>query len=322
MDSLKLLGFVRPMLVLAVLLQPAALAQGELSAPAVGWTFDAAHAAARRIGGLPGAAILQKPLAVGFPIRQMAVSRRQDLLVAVSADAGGVSLIRTGPGGPESIELDAGFVSRDAIAISASGDAAAIYSASSQRLRIVRDLAKTAGDTLDLSVGLCEDAMLSVSDDGEAVAGLCRDGSLWLLNRRGEATKTGGPAVRAFVYHPRSREGMVLSREGDLYRVMPSAEMILERAGVAPVDASAAAWAATGDRDDLFALADGTVVRLNRVSGELSTHQCRCQPSGLFPTNLNDIVRLNDVSQLPIQLLEVSTGRFWFVPPDAAGDPN
>ncbi len=311
-------------LAVAILL-PAGLAraQGELSPPAVGWAFDSAQSSARRIGGIPGAAILQTPLPVGFSIGQMAVSRRLESFLAVSAPAGDLVLIRMKPDGPEVIRLDDGLAGQDpAIAISGSGDAAVSYRTSSQRLRIVRDLATLAVDTVDVAVKLCDGVSMSVSDDGEAVAGRCADGSLWLLNRKGEATKAAAPFLLSFVFRPGSREGTALSREGGLYRVLPAGEVLFERPGVAPADRQTAAWAFTGARHDLFAMTDGTVTRLDRQSGELTTHRCGCQPSGLFPTSLGDIVRLNDVSDLPVQLMEVSTGRFWFVPADATGDSN
>ena len=299
--------------------------QAAVSTPALGWAFDPGNGTARRIGGLPGAAILQAPVEAGFKIGTMAVSRRQDQLISLSVPDGDLMLVRIKQNGLETIKLDTGLSGQDPIATSSSGDAAVSYKRSSQRMRVMRGLAKAADLAVEFGASLCEDVALSVSDDGEAVAGRCADGSLWLFNSSGEGKLASGPPIKAFVFRAGSREGLALSRDGSLYRVMPSAETILERAGVASADHPAeAAFVATDNPHDLFALGDGTVIRINRVSGETATYHCDCQPSGLFPTGFGDIVRLNDVSQLPIQLFEISTGRFWFVPPDtdAAGDPH
>ncbi|MDQ2901215.1 MAG: hypothetical protein M3Y07_15665, partial [Acidobacteriota bacterium] len=66
---------------------PAAIPAQDLSAPVLGFAFDATQNSVRRISGIPGAASLDDPLDLGLSINHAAVASQRSYAL-VDTDAG------------------------------------------------------------------------------------------------------------------------------------------------------------------------------------------------------------------------------------------
>jgi hypothetical protein len=126
----------------------------QLRGPVLGYVLDARSQSVRPINGIPGAARIADPLPVPFPVAAAAFSSRSDFAVLVSADEDrGVFLLKDAGATPSLEPLVGGIAAVDRIALNAADSAAALYSAATRQLQIVRGLPADpqAGPALDLS---------------------------------------------------------------------------------------------------------------------------------------------------------------------------
>ncbi len=95
-----------------------AVAQGSISGPLLGFTFDAAGQSLHRVEGIPGSAVIGESLDLGFPVAKALISPGQDYALVISA-SGVVNFLKLGksdvtvqavgalPPGPDQVVLSA-----------------------------------------------------------------------------------------------------------------------------------------------------------------------------------------------------------------------
>ena len=63
----------------------------------------------------------------------------------------------------------------------------------------------------------------------------------------------------------------------------------------------------------------GTIAAIDFASASIEAVDCGCVPTGIEPLSASNLYRINEISDRPVMLFDVSTPspRVWFVPSDA-----
>lgn len=300
-----------------------------IGGPASGFILDGRSQAIRPINGLPGASLLGSPLAVPFRIGQAAIAR--DFALASRAEDGAlfvVSGLRDAV--PSVAPFDGAIPDVSLFSLSASGNAAVIYSAVTARIQIVTGLPgkPVAAPAVDVSPLPGAITAIEVNDGGSGVVAGVRDGAgnavYGLLSFSGDS----GPK---YLGRAQDLSALALLRDGAdaafADRFANQVFLVRDIAGNAEVSILA------GEQDGIdtpvaleavnaeLYIADAgsgslTVVDLvNRgapASIALPGSPTRCERLGGEP-----ILVLNEAGSAPLLLLDLTQGRnLFFVPAD------
>ena len=332
---------MRSLLVSFLLLgAPAAAQPGQLSGPVAGYVYDQAASALRPVRGVPGAATLGDPLALGIAPEAGFVAPRQDLAVLV-ATGGSTHWYSLSGNAATEVAAQGSIATPERVVFSPSGAAAALIGSRSvqvvtglpARPALAGSIATTAGgcDAVRADAGAnagaagrsaCATPSLAVSDDGA-----------WLLLASGNglrlvAVASGssitlmpvGPSA-AVAFSPGSHDAAIFTA-GSLSLIHDAAgaasQQLVARnsalataVGVAFSTDGATLWAAGGAGLVMsYDLAGGAVVELS--SGAAATAM---EPMGGF-------FRLNQAGAGPLWLGDPNAGspRAFFVPPAATSN--
>ena len=302
--------------------QPARIAR-----PGLGYAWDSRSQEIRPIHGLPGAAILGERLPLGSNAAA-AVSPRHDVALTVSAVDGKVRLIRLSTGDQQEIPGFAAAPSR--LVFSASGTAAA---AIGSRIQIVTGLADNPGvQDVITPADAASPAAIAVSDDAQLVLMSVTSGdtaALWLLAPGYSPVRLPVTTpVAAVAFRPGSTDAVAIDANGAVYGIRNSGfpgevVQILDAQ-----DKTAAAVAVSVSADGTLAYSShraGTLAVIDLVNAAIQTVPCGCAPAGMERLAAPGLFRVNEISDGPLMLFDVSTPtpRVWFVPADApVADPD
>jgi len=133
---------------LFLLTLPALLLAGDSSAPALlrgpvlGYVLDGRSGSIRPLNGIPGSSHLGRPLALPFPVSRAVFSSQADFALLVSGREDGAVFLASDLGGPSPVLMPvAGAIEGpDRIVMNSVESAAALYSAYTRRVQIVRGL--------------------------------------------------------------------------------------------------------------------------------------------------------------------------------------
>jgi hypothetical protein len=289
--------------------------------PGLGFAWDGRSNQIRPIHGIPGAAVLGEGTGnTGFA--SISISPRHDLALAVSAIDGRVQLVRPSSGDAQDLPELAAAPSR--LIFSPSGTAAL---AAGSRLQILTGL-PDAPSVQELAIppdsGM--PTALAISDDTQLVilsTGSGDTASTWLLAPGFAPVSLSVPgALAAAAFRPGSRDAVALGSDGAVYRILNSSFP----GEVAPVisaeerTANPVAVRVSADgRNAYSANRIGTLAKIDLFAASLETIQCGCVPTTIEPLTSSDLYRINDISDRPVMLFDVSTStaRVWFVPADS-----
>jgi hypothetical protein len=301
---------------ITVAAQPAAVVT-----PRIGFAYDVRLGAIRPIRGIPGAAILGDGIG-GGNIAAAAISPRQNYALAQGREDRRVYFLRLDADSTNFSPVPGTLPDADRMVFSATGSAAALYSSSSGRLQILNgfdsipeahDVAAPAGNSAPVAIAISDDAQsVAIAFGGES-------GEVWWLDR--------GGAQRAL---PKPASALAFSRDGTrLLGVTPGGDVYLVRkfsvdsevqtvySGEPTQQTLAAAFAPTENRA-LTVNEKGVVAWIDLTAGSVSTLSCQCRPATLHAQSTETLFRLNDISNLPVMLIDISLPepRLWFVPAD------
>lgn len=265
---------------LLFLIPLALMAQPSVAPPALGYFFDPDAGTIHPLTGVPGAGLLEGPLALGAferafisPNGRFAIVNAGDQAAALKWD-GTATPIDTGAARVE---------------FSPSGTAAVL--ASEGRLRVWTGLPDRAELAREIAV-YGEIQALAVSDDGSTVA-WAAEGGLMLSDSDGARMLAPGSEWTSIAFRRassdlaaagRSANQVILTRDG----------LAVPIAGPAQGIASPVGLAFTLDNRRLVAAnaGSGTVTVLDPETGESSETPCACQPDGLYRLRGNAVFRL------------------------------
>ncbi len=295
--------------------QPAAV-----KIPGIGFVWDGRSSQIRPIHGIPGAAILGEGLGkTGYA--SAVVSPRHDLALAIAADTGKVQLIRLASGDVQDVpEIDP---APSRLVFSPSGTAALAIGSKLQLLAGLPD-SLTVQD-LPLPTDAGEPSAIALSDDGQFVLFGTRSGdtaSTWLLAPGMSPVQLVLPGPIAVAsFKPGGWEAIALDPDGALYQIL-SSTVPAEVRQLLPGSSQTAnpiALRMSADGKRIFtANRLGTVAVIDAASTSILSVDCGCAPTGIEPLTSSSLFRINEISDRPVMLFDVSTPtpRVWFVPSD------
>lgn len=304
---------------------PAADPQSQIGAPVLGYVFDPAVKGIRPVIGIPGASIIGNPLDRGFSVASAVISPRQDFAIATVADNAAVRILMLQPGNFHSQILAAVAGVPQKIIFSPSGQTAGLYQQDQAKLQIFTQLPEepALAHEIDLT-GLTGDLLsAAVSDDGDLALILTGDqvnSILWLSYAGTGPVQLQVPsATSAISFRSGSHDAVLATRDGqiDLLQNLSSG---LDLLVLAPPDERTADPVAVQFSPDgaraYVVTQQGMVAEFGIQSQGATFLSCGCKPSGLSPLRSPMLMRLNEISDGPLMLLDtaLSEPRIWFVP--------
>jgi DNA-binding beta-propeller fold protein YncE len=283
----------------------------------MGFAWDGRSGDIRPVRGIPGASLLGDGIgATGYT--SAVISPHQHLALGLTAE-GKVQIIRLATGEVRDIPEILSAPSR--LVFSPSGAAALAIGTGFQ---IITGLSKSPAVLgLSLPPDSGNPSVIAISDDGQLVFAADDSGAAQFFAPGFAPVPLGLPSpVFAASFQPGTRDVIALGRDGAVYRILGS----------------------TGDVQQVFAderIADGVAVRvspdgariytanrlgtiavLDTAASALQTVDCGCTPTVLEPLNAPGLYRINEISDRPLMLFDVSqsTPRIWFVPSAPAAD--
>ena len=162
------------------------LVEAQIQAPTLGYVPDTELAAVRPILGIPGAATLGEALDLGVAIDAVAVSPRQDYILALS-NHHPVLVLPDGSGSLSLVRESASTVDR--IVLSPSGSAAALMDSDGRTIQVIAGLpqAPYLARTAAAPTAYGSPTVVAVSDDASLLLAAFSDsGAVFLLTEDAE----------------------------------------------------------------------------------------------------------------------------------------
>ncbi len=298
-----------------------------LSGPRMGLVFDGAAGNLRSISGIPGAAITGEPLSVGFEISRAAISPAQDAALVVNARGSSVALVRAAGSNWVVASLDGVQPGPALMAFSPGGSAAALYYGAG-RVQILTGLpaAPAVAGEVDVSGLPVPLAAMAVDDTGSfllVAAGPAESVSLYRVPMGSAPSLLGSfrsvSAVRLFSAGQQALVTDTLATT--VYRItgLAGAAAIQTIASARDGIQGLVAAAADSAGQRVFAATNtGAVFVFDLTGGPVTTLDCGCKPTGMFPLAGAATFRLTELAGGPLQVLDAnSTPRIVVVPPPA-----
>ncbi len=288
------------------------LSRPRTSGPLLGFIYDPASAAIRPISGLPGAAVVNDPIDIGFPVASAAVAPLHDCALAISSQDGLVRLIQFGARVSTTI-VSGAMPSPDRIVFSSSGTAALLYSTGAAHAQVLTGIPQSP-TVYDLPFSVASGTM-ALADDGAAVL-LPDAGGAQVWFGDGNAPVSLSVSAAAAAFRAGSHDALAATANGDLYLFEAAAnQWRLARSGDgATRNAAAVQFSADGVGGYVAAASGISVVDL--ATGESATMACNCVPTSLDPLMAGSIYHVTAAPSL-LWLFDASQAspHFWFVPP-------
>jgi len=314
-------------LLAASLLLPALVAGATIQGPELGYVFDSAKGELRPILGIPGAAVLGKPLALGVELRNVAVSPLQDYVLALGSEHNQAMVFTMSHSPLTPVMVEGADRGAGQIVISARGQAAALYYKDASRIEVVTGLpaAPKVSSELYLTAGQNLTA-IAVGDDGRTVLAAAGDrvfeaatgGEVPVLKDLGHVTAITIPAAGTALVADSGRNQIVRVR--GIGTGIESDVIAGPKEGISmPV---AVAVSLDGSRAFVANAKSGKVSTIDlKTEAAIISTACACTPTGLDRLAGNEVFRLTEVTSRPIWVLDAggSETRVLFVPAEPTG---
>ena len=301
---------------------PAFIAAATIQGPELGFVFDSAKKELRPILGIPGAAVLGQPLALGVDVRRVAISPLEDYVLAVGGEHNQAMVFAMSHSPSTPVMVQGADRGADQIVISAGGKAAALYYKNGSRIEVVTGLpaAPKVGSELYLSAGQTLTA-LAVADDGHTVLAAAGD-RLFQAAPGGEVPLLAELGHVAAISIPAAGTALIAdSSHNQIHRVRGIGAGIEADVIAGPKEgiATPVAVAVSHDGSRAFvANAKSRTVSIIDLKGEAAVRSiaCACTPSGLNRLAGNETFRLTEMSSRPMWMLDAggTEPRVVFVP--------
>jgi len=288
-----------------VTLASASFAQvfAQISVPTLGLLPDSGGL--RPAVGIPAAGSVGDVLPLTSQLGLTAASR--DYALAVAADSGTVLFITTDG---TSTAIAGVVASPDLIQLSPQGSAAAIFSASAQKVQILTGLPAAPAILREVSTATLQGApsALAVSDDGSLLAGIWPGGG-YLFRASGDLVPLPASSPLLAIAFSAGLADLALITSADV-QVLRDSGLTRVAAFDTPLSATAAALT-----PQLLIVADtqGNILTFDLNAGTSSSINCLCSPQGLFPVS-RTAFRLTGLESGAFKILDTSQGAVWLVP--------
>lgn len=290
----------------------------EIAGPTLGFVFDRATGAVRRVPGVIGAATIGDPIQAGFSLAQAYTAPQQDYVVGISARGLAVTLISLSHGAvSNTAALDLVPAGPDRVAFSPSGDSIALYYKDVRRLLALKGIPGKPQilSSWDLTAYPGDVTALAVADGGSALlAGITQasGGVLVLFRQDGSSSVVlpmNRPAAAQFLWE--STDAVVADQAQGTIDLLKNVTGSVEARlladagnGLAMPDLLAA------DRSGRTVLAaqsgTGGGVAIDLATAATQPFDCHCVISTLEPLNGDVAYRITDLSAGKFIMLDAS----------------
>jgi len=304
---------------------PAADSQAQIGAPVLGYVFDPAAKGIRPVLGTPGASIVGDPLDLGVAVAWSVISPRQDFAIVAGADDATVRIVALPPGNFDSQILTTAATISNRIIFSPGGESVGWYQADQAKLQVFTHLPHQPALAYEIDLTGVGGDLLSaaISDDGDLalmLTGGQDNPTLWLSYAGTVPAQLPAPAATATMSFRRSsQDAAMATRDGQVYLLQNLSTgpnfLVLAPADDRTSDPVAVQFSPDGQRV-YVATRQGMVAGFGIRSEGATFISCGCKPSGLFPLHSRMLIRLNEISDGPLMLLDTANPepRIWFVP--------
>ena len=290
---------------------------GKLGAPALGFAFDQSAHSLRRIQGIPGASLVGAPVDFGIAVSAAYVAPRLDSAF-VLADDGRTHLFGLTADAPAERTIDLpGSLQR--VVYSPSGSAAALYSAGS--LQVIKGLPDSPAVAANLRMrinprqGKALPETLAVSDDGAYVL-YSTGGPVEMIGVAGDSRQVMASSAGSLAaFAPGGHDAAIVDGEKlILFQNIAGAATERRFAGIATP--SAVAFSADSQKLFVASATGRAVTSIQVATGDRAALACDCAPASLIP--MGSVIRLTELGNEPLWLLDTASDRVVFVPAPVA----
>jgi hypothetical protein len=257
----------------AIVMLAAGAACAQVGPPMFGWMPDRSRVLP--IYGVPGAAGVGPAIDAGRDLALIAISPRQDYVLATAPDTGEALIIISG----QATHLNGVTAGADRIVVSSRGTAAAFWFSSTSRFQIVSGLPGSPSvREIDAILRGGPPVAFAVSDDGQWLAGAWPDG-VYTFGPDGSASQLPvEPGVVALAFF-NQRTDLALATSTRIISVTAAtASVLYDGQAFSPVG-----LALSFDNSRLvMADRNGTVLAIDLTTGAPATVDCACTPEGVF----------------------------------------
>ena len=292
----------------------------QISNPVLGYFPDGGRI--RIALGMPAASAVQPAVSLDAsdPSRKfarIAVSPRQDYVLASAADSGEVSLFRPGQRSGQALTRLAGAgLSPDTISFSPGGGVAVLWFAATTRAQIFKGLPDAPEmREIDATFLAISPFSLAVSDDAEWLAGAW-PGGVYAFGPHGEVTVSPveGPARSVAFFH--GTHDLAVANAQGVFAVLDAGGRAEVRSLFAAVettlDPMALALTARNQRV-VLAESSGRIISIEIQSGSVTFADCGCAPEGLDRVS-RSAFRLTGLKERAFKLFDADTGEVLYSP--------
>lgn len=309
---------------------PAAL----VSAPILGFAFDAIAPGVRPILGVPGAAMLGEPLELGFAVSYAAVSPLQNYALAVSAEDNQIVTVEFTRSGFQLSTLDGANPGVDRIFLSPNGKSAALYYQQAQLIQVWSGLPAAPAMIAEFNVAHFSGALTALALHDDAVTLLAgfsdgETGAMFVLTPGTDArllSVLSYPSAIRFLHH--GTDAVVSDRGSNtvyyVTDVRGSGQVVLlasDQDGIArPVDIEL-----SGDDSRVLVANENTgVTSINPSIPSVQSYISSGGTSRLYRINGKAVFLLTEPSKGPLLIFDGDSEepRIVVVPPAAASSSN
>ena len=299
MPSRRSVSFFSKLIVVSAL---ASASFGQVAGPQLGLIPDGS--AVRQVSGIPAAAAVGAPTTFARNLILVNASP-QGFALAADSDSGQVLIVAPGF---SATTLSNVTLKPDMIQLSPSGSAAVLWYINGKHAQILSGLPSNPSlRDLDLSFITAKPGALAVTDDGLTVA-VSWPGIVYEFTAAGTAGLPVNGTSVALAFSPGT---------SDLAIASSTTATIWNSAGITNLASFATLLnpvaAVLGSRSLLIADSSGMIDTVDLISGSLSSLDCQCTPSGLYPLN-QSAYRLTGLNQGAFKILDTKQNTIWFAP--------
>lgn len=288
-------------------------APGPMQGPMLGYVWDAAAGGLRGVSGIPGAAVMGDPQFTGQDLTLAAVGPERDF--ALFSNNQGRLLMARLPGAAPLVFAD-GVAPGQQIVLSPSGNAALVFSATTQRFRTLSGL-PDAPVTHDGQFALGAIAAGAISDDGTAVVAT-RTGNLqyalYVVRTDGSTSLLAQTGVVGGLAFLQGRDDLLFADAGA--NTLSLATGVNGAVNVQTLatsndglDLPFAVSVAADSRTAWVANDHGVLVSVSLTqAGVTSKLSCNCTAVALAPLGGNQVFRLTAFDGTPLAILDGDSG--------------
>ncbi len=285
-------------------------AWAQIAAPMLGWVPDGARI--RPVYGIPGSAAVGPSIDASHDFAVIAVSPRQDFVLATDAVTGDALIVTGG----SVTRLDGATAGADRIVMSPRGMAAALWFSSTSRVQIVSGLPGAPSvREVDASSSGGSPAALALSDDGQWLAVGSPDG-VYVFGSTGATNRLPLDEPVAALAFFQQRGDLVVATatrvmsvvdvgRADISMIYNGADQPLAPVGVA---------VSFDNRRIVVADRAGALLTVDLTTGSAVTVDCACSPGGVFGMG-GSVFRLTDPASGVMKLFDALAGQVLFSPP-------